>query len=699
MDLSKLNEVQRLATTTIDGPVVVVAGAGSGKTNVLTHRVAYLVSLGIPSHNILAITFTNKAAQEMKERVEALIGSSKAWISTFHSMCVKILRRHSSLLAIDPTFNIIDDGDQQSIVRKIIKDYSLDVSISTKAIVSMVMKMKQGTEYDLPFTAQEALETIYSQYETYTRVNHLLDFDDLLNKTLELLQTHPIVLRQYQEQFQYILVDEYQDTNDVQNKLVMLLGAAHKNIFLVGDEDQSIYKFRGANFQHLREFEITYPQTKVITLEQNYRSTQTILNAANEVIKNNDTKHPKRLWTARGEGDQIVYFRAVTDGDETLFVASEIERLLMQGTKRDEIAVLYRANALSRRLEESLRHMNIPYVVYGGVGFFRRKEIKDMFAYLKLLIHPQDDWSLLRVINEPKRGIGPSTLDKMQVVASSQGMSLLDVCERAEDWFTGKTARSLTDFYSIIQQLQDGLDEVDLVTLLDMVLEQTGYLTMLQLSGDDGEFRYDNILELKTSLSEYAYEGLTNREVLALILEDLALYTDQEQPSDDVVKLMTMHNAKGLEFSVVFLVAVEEGIFPSYRSESDEDVEEERRLMYVAVTRAKDKLYITNSSVRTQYGQSQMNPASRFIEEMDDSLFDRRGKTNYIQASTHIERPMSKINSNATYPLGSKVKHNVFGDGRVVGVDGQFVTVAFQVEHGIKKLIAGHPALSKKEDV
>jgi DNA helicase II / ATP-dependent DNA helicase PcrA len=333
------------------------------------------------------------------------------------------------------------------------------------------------------------------------------------------------------------------------------------------------------------------------------------------------------------------------------------------------------------------------------VGFFRRKEIKDMFAYLKLLIHPQDDWSLLRIINEPKRGIGPSTLDKMQVVASSQGIGLLDVCQQADAWFTGKTANNLTEFASMMQQIQDTLEDVDLVTLLDMVLEQSGYLTMLQLSGDDGEFRYDNILELKSSLSEYAYEGLTNREVLALILEDLALYTDQEQPSEDVVKLMTMHNAKGLEFSVVFLVALEEGIFPSYRSESSEDVEEERRLMYVAITRAKDKLYLTNSSVRTQYGQSQMNPASRFIEEMDESLFDRRGKTNYIQASTHIERPMTKINTNATYPLGSKVKHNVFGDGRVVGIDGQFVTVAFQVEYGIKKLIAGHPALCKKEDV
>jgi DNA helicase-2/ATP-dependent DNA helicase PcrA len=405
------------------------------------------------------------------------------------------------------------------------------------------------------------------------------------------------------------------------------------------------------------------------------------------------------LWTARGEGDQIVYFRAVTDGDETLFVASEIERLLMQGMARDDIAVLYRANALSRRLEESLRHMNIPYVVYGGVGFFRRKEIKDMFAYLKLLIHPQDDWSLLRIINEPKRGIGPSTLDKMQVVASSQGIGLLEVCLQADTWFSGKTARSLNEFAVMIQQLQESLEDVDLVTLLDLVLDQTGYLTMLQSSGDDGEFRYDNILELKTSLSEYSYEGYSNREVLALILEDLALYTDQEQPSDDVVKLMTMHNAKGLEFRVVFLVALEEGIFPSYRSESDDDIEEERRLMYVAITRAKDKLYLTNSSVRTQYGQSQMNPASRFIEEMDESLFDRRGKTNFIQASTHMERPMTKINNNAVYPLGSKVKHNVFGDGRVVGIDGQFVTVAFQVEYGIKKLIAGHPALSKKEDV
>ena len=699
MDLSNLNEIQHLATTTIDGPVVVVAGAGSGKTNVLTHRVAYLVSLGIPSHNILAITFTNKAAGEMKERVEALMGSNHAWISTFHSMCVKILRRHSSLLGIDPTFNIIDDTDQQSIVRRIIKDRSIDVSVSNKVIVSMIMKMKQGVTYDLPFHEQEALETMYSEYETYTRVNHLLDFDDLLSKTLLLFQQHPLVLTQYQEQFQYILVDEYQDTNDVQNQLVMMLGAQHQNIFLVGDEDQSIYRFRGANFHHLREFEERYPHTKVITLEQNYRSTQMILNAANEIIARNSSKHPKRLWTARQDGDKIVYFRAITDGDETLFVASEIERLIMQGLSRDDIAVLYRANALSRRLEESLRHCNIPYVVYGGVGFFKRKEIKDMLAYLKLLIHPSDDWSLLRVINEPKRGIGPSTIEKMQVMASTQGTSLYEVCEQAIDLFSGKTANSLNAFITSIKELQEMVEEVSLSELLDLVLEKTGYLSMLELSGDDGETRYDNIQELKTSLSEYSVSEISNSELLALVLEDLALYTDQEQPSDDVVKLMTMHNAKGLEFKVVFLIALEEGIFPSYRSETDEEMEEERRLMYVAVTRAKDLLYVTNASVRTQYGQSQMNPASRFLDEIDESYIERRGKTNYIQASTQVEKTPIKIDADATYQLGDKVEHQVFGSGRVVGKDGQYVTVAFQVQHGIKKLIAGHPALSKKESV
>jgi DNA helicase-2/ATP-dependent DNA helicase PcrA len=697
MDLSKLNEIQQRATTTIDGPVVVVAGAGSGKTNVLTHRVAYLIANGIAAHHILAITFTNKAAAEMKDRVEALIGPTPAWISTFHSMCVKILRRHCTLLGIDSTFNIIDDGDQQSIVRKIIKEYSIDVAISNKAIVAMVMKMKQGATYELPFNAQEALETIYSHYIAYCRHNHLLDFDDLLSKTLALFETQPLVLKQYQERFQFILVDEYQDTNDVQNQLVMHLGAVHQNIFLVGDEDQSIYRFRGANFHHIRDFEHQYPNTVIITLEQNYRSTQNILNAANGVIQHNHTKHPKRLWSARGDGDPIVYYRAITDGDETLFVASEIERLLMQGVLRDEIAVLYRANALSRRLEESLRQVNIPYVVYGGVGFFRRKEIKDVFAYLKLLIHPHDDWSLLRIINEPKRGIGPSTIEKMQQMASMQQQSLFEVCEQAEDHFNGKTATSLMGFAHVVHELQAALEDVTLVELLDLVLDQTGYGTMLHLSGDDGEFRLDNIMELKSSLSEYAYEGMSNNEVLALILEDLALYTDQEQASDDVVKLMTMHNAKGLEFKVVFLVALEEGIFPSHRSESEEDIEEERRLMYVALTRAKDQLYLSNASVRTQYGQNQMNPASRFLEEIDEALLERRGKTNYIQANTQVERVAPVIDPNAVYQLGDKVVHQVFGDGRVVGVDGAFVTVAFTVEHGIKKLIAGHPTLTKKE--
>ncbi len=701
MDLSTLNKIQHLATTTTDGPVVVVAGAGSGKTRVLTHRVAYLISLGVPPSNILAITFTNKAASEMKERVEHLVGKTGAWISTFHSMCVKILRRHSTLLGIDSTFNIIDDTDQQSIVRKILKENNIDVSTSPKALVSMLMNMKQGVEYDLPYQAQEALETVFSEYERYLRVNHLLDFEDLLYKTLELFEAHPLVLKQYQEQFQYILVDEYQDTNDVQNKLVLLLGAKHQNVFLVGDEDQSIYKFRGANFNHLRDFEDRFPNTKVIKLEQNYRSTQTILDAANQVIQQNKSKHPKKLWTDRGPGALITYYRAVTDGDETLFVASEIERLIMEGTPIQDIAVLYRANALSRRLEESLRHVNIPYVVYGGVGFFKRKEIKDVLSYLRLLVLPQDDWSFLRVINEPKRGLGDSSIQRIQQTASLMRLSLSEVAEQALELFPTRIANSLYSFYEIMESIREQLEDVSLMQLVDIVIEQTGYLAMLENSGDDGEFRYENILELKTTFSEYASDELSNKELLLLILEDLALFTDQEQPSNDVVKLMSMHNAKGLEFSVVFLYGVEEGIFPSYRSiDSEEDIEEERRLMYVGVTRAKDRLYITNSTIRNQYGQTNMNPASRFIEEMDEALFEKKGKANFTQPS--FTQPVKKTTSTPSlslFTLGDKVVHQAFGKGRVVGLDGAFITVAFGVSYGIKKLVADHPSLQKQEDV
>lgn len=701
MDLSTLNKIQHLATTTTDGPVVVVAGAGSGKTRVLTHRVAYLISLGVPPSNILAITFTNKAASEMKERVEQLVGRTGAWISTFHSMCVKILRRHSTLLGIDSTFNIIDDTDQQSIVRKILKDHNIDVSTSPKALVSMLMNIKQGVEYDLPYQAQEALETVYSEYDRYLRVNHLLDFEDLLYKTVELFEAHPLVIKQYQEQFQYILVDEYQDTNDVQNKLVLLLGARHQNVFLVGDEDQSIYKFRGANFNHLRDFEDRFPNTKVIKLEQNYRSTQTILDAANQVIQQNKSKHPKKLWTDRGPGSLITYYRAVTDGDETLFVASEIERLVMEGTPIDEIAVLYRANALSRRLEESLRHVNIPYVVYGGVGFFKRKEIKDVLAYLRLLVLPQDDWSFLRVINEPKRGLGDSSIQRIQQTASSMRLSLSEVAEQALELFPTRIANSLYSFHETMETIREQLEDVSLMQLVDIVIEQTGYLAMLEASGDDGEFRYENILELKTTFSEYASDELSNKELLLLILEDLALFTDQEQPSNEVVKLMTMHNAKGLEFQVVFLYAVEEGIFPSYRSsESEEDIEEERRLMYVGVTRAKDRLYITNSTIRNQYGQTNMNPASRFIEEMDEALFEKKGKANFTQP-TFIQPVKKTVSTPSTslFTLGEKVVHQAFGNGRVVGLDGAFITVAFGVNYGIKKLVADHPSLKKQEDV
>ncbi len=696
MNLNSLNKQQLEATTMTEGPVIVIAGAGSGKTRVLTYRISYLIEQGIPTDNILAITFTNKAAKEMQERVFDLIGTKDVWISTFHSMCVRILRKHSALIGYDRGFNILDDGDQVSVVKKIIKDNNLEIVLTPKNVVSMVNHMKNGRVYDLPDQVQEPLDIIYTKYVKYLKDNNLMDFEDLLLRTVELFKVSPETLAYYQNKFQYISVDEYQDTNDVQNKLIMMLGAKYKNIFLVGDEDQSIYKFRGANYKNLRNFEEKYDAT-IVKLEQNYRSSKNILDAANGVIQNNSTKHKKVLWTDQDPGEKVTYFRAITDGDESLYISNEVNSLVMRGVKPYEIAVLYRSNFMSRKIEEGMRFLNIPYIIYGGVGYFKRKEVKNLIAYLKLVVNPLDNWSLTRVINEPKRKIGNVTVEKMLQVAGNQGDYLFNICDNAKDYFAKGLATKLTGFVDIIKNLREIVEDYDLIDFIDEVVGRTGYEAALLLEGDEGLFRLDNLNEFKSIILNYSLEGMTNLQKLEVILEDLSLQIDNDTDEKDCVKMMTMHNAKGLEFDYVFIYGMEENLFPSSRSmDSNEDIEEERRLAYVAITRARKKVYMTNACARTVYGQANTNPPSRFIGEIPDELIDYRGnRTDRSKPHFKIDRKM-KLNDE-TYRLGDKVKHKVFGEGLVVSLDSDNISIAFKAPYGIKKLIKGHPTIEKQD--
>jgi len=699
MKFSSLNEKQLEATTLTEGPIIVIAGAGSGKTRVLTYRISYLVEQGIPVDNILAITFTNKAAKEMRDRVFELIGTRDIWISTFHSMCIRILRKHATILGYDRGFNILDDGDQVSLVRKIIKDNDIEIVSTPKSIVSMINHMKNGRVYELPEVVQNPLDFIYTEYHKYIKKNNLMDFEDLLLRTVDLFKASPDTLAIYQEKFQYILVDEYQDTNDIQNKLIIMLGAKHKNIFLVGDEDQSIYKFRGANYKNLANFENTHKKTKVIKLEQNYRSTKNILDAANGVISNNSTKHKKNLWTSKDAGEKITYFRAITDGDESLFISNEVNMLVNSGVHPAEIAILYRSNFMSRKIEEGMRFLDVPYIVYGGVGYFKRKEVKNLISYLKLIVNQQDNWSLSRIINEPKRKIGNVTVDRMLAVAGEQGEFLFNVCVNAKEFFPKGLATKLTNFAKIILELKESIEKFDLIEFIDQILDKTGYGAALLLEGDEGIFRLDNINEFKSIIQNYSLEGLSNIDKLQVILEDLSLQIDSEASVEESVKLMTMHNSKGLEFDYVFVYGVEEGLFPSSRSmDSNEDIEEERRLAYVAITRARMKLYITNACARTVYGQATTNPASRFISEIPSELVDFRGNR------TDRTKPLYKINrkvqphNDDTYRLGDKVRHKMFGDGLIVSLDTNNISIAFKAPFGIKKLIKNHPTIEKIDD-
>ncbi len=652
--VKNMNSEQSEAVRTTEGPLLIMAGAGSGKTRVLTHRIAYLLDeKDVSPYNILAITFTNKAAKEMKARVEHLVGEEAQviWMSTFHSMCVRILRRDADRIGIERNFTIIDPTDQKSVIKDVLKSENIDSKrFEPRMFIGAISNLKN--ELKTPEDAQkeandfhsQMVATVYKGYQRQLSRNEALDFDDLIMTTINLFERVPETLEYYQNKFQYIHVDEYQDTNKAQYTLVKLLANKFKNLCVVGDSDQSIYGWRGADIQNILSFEEDYPEAKTIFLEQNYRSTKNILNAANEVIKHNSERKPKGLWTANSGGDKIQYYEAMTERDEAEYVVKEIMKHQRSGKKYSEMAILYRTNAQSRVLEETFMKSNIPYTMVGGQKFYDRKEIKDLLSYLRVIANSNDDISLQRIINVPKRGIGPSSVEKIQTYALQNNISMFDAL--AEVDFIGlskKVTQECISFYEMIQNLIKEQEFLEISEIVDEVLQKSGYRDMLDREQSiESRSRLENLDEFMSVPKDYEENTPLEEQSLINFLTDLSLVADiDEADTQNGVTLMTMHSAKGLEFPIVFIMGMEESLFPHIRaikSEDDHEMEEERRICYVAITRAEELLYITNATTRMLFGRSQSNMPSRFLKEIPEDLLDShtgQKKTNYIsQIST-----------------------------------------------------------------
>ena len=634
--LEGLNDRQKEAVLTVEGPCLVIAGAGSGKTKVLTHKIAYLMhNVGVKPWNILAITFTNKAANEMKERVEKLVGevAKDMWIGTFHAICVRILRRYIDRIGFTSSFVIFDTSDQRTLVKQCIKQLNLDDKIFTdRSVLSEISNAKnemlEPADYALRANGEFRKETIaevYKMYQKKLKDNNAVDFDDIINYTIKILSENPDVLEYYSNKFEYVLVDEYQDTNKAQFTLVSMLAARFGNITAVGDNNQGIYSFRGADITNILNFERDFPGTKIIKLEQNYRCTQNILDAANAVIKNNESKYEKNLWTENNKGDLPYVFRGDTEYDEANFIVEQIRRL-----KREEyldyndFTILYRMNSQSRSIEDILRREDIPYKIVGGLKFYERKEIKDIIAYLRLIENTADNLSLQKIINEPKRGIGKTSLDNIEAVANQNGISMYEVIKRADAFGLNRVYVNSRDFINQIEELRAKKDTLIISELIKETLKITGYSKALELEDTtEAETRLENLDEFLTVAIEFEEELADN--TLADFLEGITLSSDIDNTdeTEDSVTLMTLHSAKGLEFPVVFLVGMEEGIFPGYKSIGEQkELEEERRLCYVGITRAKQHLFLTCARQRTIFGSTSCNQVSRFLKEIPEELLD-----------------------------------------------------------------------------
>lgn len=749
--LQGMNDKQAQAVQSTEGPLLIMAGAGSGKTRVLTHRIAYLIDEKfVNPWNILAITFTNKAAREMKERAFALNPATQdCLIATFHSMCVRILRREADHIGYNRNFTIIDPGEQRTLMKRILKQLNLDPKQwSERAILGHISNAKNDLLDEVAYEQQAAdfyrqtVSKCYKAYQAELRQSEAMDFDDLIMMTLRLFDKNPEVLAYYQQRYQYIHVDEYQDTNHAQYQLVKLLASRFQNICVVGDADQSIYGWRGADMQNILDFEKDYPQAQVVLLEENYRSTKTILQAANDVIANNKHRRPKNLWTQNQAGDAIVYYRANDERDEALFVASQIDQLIKEEQKVfKDFAVLYRTNAQSRTIEEALLKANIPYTMVGGTKFYSRKEIRDVIAYLTVIANPSDNISYERIINEPKRGVGPGTVDKLRQFAQEQELSLLVAsAEIMLSSIKGKAAQAVYDLSHLLLNLRERLDDLTLTELTEAVLQKTGYLEQLQAQQTlESQARIENIEEFLSVTKNFddkdAEEDETGLDRLGRFLNDLALIADTDDGGDSQVSevtLMTLHAAKGLEFPVVFLIGMEEGVFPLGRAtENPDELEEERRLAYVGITRAEEQLYLTNANARTLYGKTGYNRPTRFIREISEDLLSYQGLARPAQTSfkatfanggatqfgqgvslaaalqgrkqaiqpNSFAAHKSVSQSSTDWQVGDIAIHRKWGEGQVLEVTGtgqsQEVKINFP-EVGLKKLLAALAPIEKK---
>ncbi|NLG82353.1 MAG: UvrD-helicase domain-containing protein [Bacilli bacterium] len=723
--LKGLNLPQIEAVKHYEGPLLVMAGAGSGKTKVLTHRIAYLIEeRQVSPRSILAITFTNKAAKEMKERVTKLIGAKAKdmHISTFHSFCVYILRQDIDVLGYKHNFIVYDDTDSINTIKAVLHDLNIDSKhYPPKKVLSLISQIKN--EYLFPEDYRKEVSDefsdmiyrVYKKYQESLRRANALDFDDLIMLALKLFEVDKEVLNYYQQRFQFILVDEYQDTNKSQFKLVKYLSAKHKNVFAVGDTDQSIYSWRGADIRNIKNFEKDFEQAKIIYLEQNYRSVQSILDVANCLIKHNypSDKYVKQLWSDRKSDYLPVYYRAVNSDVETEYIALKIlEKIDREGYNYKDFAILYRTNAMSLALETTLKKYHIDYEIYGNVSFFERKEIKDLGAYLRLIVNTDDDTAFLRIVNVPRRNIGEKTIEDIKHYANEHELSLFESCKILGN---ERAKQNLLIFVNLIEDLQKPLanNDLDINDFIDLVLEKTGYREMLELEDtEEAESRLENLDEFKTltldieeDLNELgmATVDMTNYDKLCLILNNVTLSSDKREKKENAVKLMTIHAAKGLEFPIVFIYGVEENIFPL--RDDVEELEEERRLMYVACTRAMNELYITNSEQRKIYGQYRMNPESRFLSEIDPDLLSYQGvrkiKVMQIEKSkpqfTSVSLPTlndKKSENIKKAKIGTKILHSRFGEGIIVSLDGDIATIAFSAAHGIMKLDINHPAIT-----
>ena len=757
IDLNALNPQQRAAVENTEGPLLVLAGAGSGKTRVLTYRVAHLMEKGVPAWKILAITFTNKAAREMAERVEQLTGDagSEAWISTFHACCARILRRDIEKLGYKRQFAIYDTDDSTSVIKNILKSLNLsDKEYPPKAVRAMISDAKNrmlSPEEWLKDAGPDARNRKYFEayrlYEKTLKGNNALDFDDLLMKTLELLAQNPPVLEYYQNRFEYILVDEYQDTNAAQYELVHMLSEKKRNLCVVGDDDQSIYGWRGADIRNILDFEKDFPDAKVVKLEQNYRSTGNILDAANQVIAHNHGRKEKALWTQSGEGEKIALYHALDERDEAAFIAAMTRKLIAHGAKAGEVAVLYRTNAQSRVLEEAFVRGGIRYRVYGGQKFYERKEVKDLIAYMRALVNPDDDVSLRRVINEPKRGIGESTVEALAVYAADAEMSLMSAVLDAENApLTARAQKLVGEFAELLIDLTEILYEKRPSEFLEALIDRTGYVRALEAAkSEENQSRIENIRELQGAVSEY--EKLNPEATLTDFLENVALVSDTDNLNENggSVTLMTLHSAKGLEFDDVFLPGMEEGIFPLSRAMFDDELlEEERRLAYVGITRAKRRLFLSHARTRMLYNARSANELSRFVSEIPARLITdgtQRGEQRRVPpppsararadvpgaysvrrdagvrtsqgramgipgvqkgfGGNYVASQARTVKAITLFKPGDKVIHRSFGRGQVLEVSGQGQEQKVKVdfgERGVRTFSASIAPIIKVED-